>query len=405
MQTAGYGSSRRVPEQFAHGRFKFIDGLRGLAATWVMLYHLFFGHPALAAAFPTLLLASFLRGYLGVVIFFVLSGFVMAFSQQGARVTPGYLLNFAARRSLRLDPSYWVMMAIYILVTWFLRKMGSGSFDGWLPTKGDVLINMVYLQDLTGKSEILAVSWTLCLEVQFYIVLILCRGLGQWLNHRLQNDNAGQLHGEQWILGFVSLLALCTFIWSDRFISATFLPFWPLFYLGALTWWTLSGELSLKWLIGYAALTAIIAMASKPPTKFLTCAVPTNVFTAIVTAGLIYWAGRQNRLYSWLRFRSIQFLGMISYSLYLVHSHIILWTFGFEKRLTHHSATTASTLAAGAIAIAVSIGIAWLMYRFVERPGVWLGKKLKHRFDSRGVRNSPAAAPVVGMLHAVTERS
>ena len=54
-------------------------------------------------------------GSAGVPIFFVISGFVIAYSVRNARVTPGYLANYALRRSVRLDPPYWTTIAFVLL--------------------------------------------------------------------------------------------------------------------------------------------------------------------------------------------------------------------------------------------------------------------------------------------------
>ena len=51
-------------------------------------------------------------GFVGVDIFFVLSGFVIAYSVREARITPRFLGRFALRRSIRLDPPYWITIAI-----------------------------------------------------------------------------------------------------------------------------------------------------------------------------------------------------------------------------------------------------------------------------------------------------
>ena len=82
-------------------RFLFIDGLRGIASLAVVIYHLGpAGHLAgrLNQFVPVPIVAIFTRGGLGVAIFFVLSGFVIAYSQRGARVTARYFGNFAFRR-------------------------------------------------------------------------------------------------------------------------------------------------------------------------------------------------------------------------------------------------------------------------------------------------------------------
>jgi peptidoglycan/LPS O-acetylase OafA/YrhL len=88
------------------GRFKFVDALRGIAAVSVVLFHLKEGKhiPNLYALMPKWLQTLFDHGVLGVSIFFVLSGFVIAHSLYKQHVTLRLAGRFMLRRSIRLDP-------------------------------------------------------------------------------------------------------------------------------------------------------------------------------------------------------------------------------------------------------------------------------------------------------------
>lgn len=89
-------------------RFEFIDGLRGLAALSVVLFHL---HVAIdhliPSAFPSYLSQIFSFGYLGIQIFFVISGFVIAYSLRDIHINFAYFSIFykeiATVRSALLD--------------------------------------------------------------------------------------------------------------------------------------------------------------------------------------------------------------------------------------------------------------------------------------------------------------
>src|SRR5262245_5475109 len=98
-------------------RLVFLDALRGIAALAVVIMHMASVGPfapELAQVVPAPLMSIGARGFLGVEIFFVLSGFVIAMSIRGIRVTPRFFGNFALRRSLRLDPPYLLTIAIVI---------------------------------------------------------------------------------------------------------------------------------------------------------------------------------------------------------------------------------------------------------------------------------------------------
>ncbi len=97
-------------------RYTTIDGLRGLAATAVMLHH-FTGHRAFApsaSVLPSIANQALGVGNIGVPIFFVISGFVISNSIGLSRVDTYYILNFALRRSIRLDPPYWCTILLIV---------------------------------------------------------------------------------------------------------------------------------------------------------------------------------------------------------------------------------------------------------------------------------------------------
>src|SRR5262245_38603017 len=88
------------------GRLHFLDALRGLAAVAVMLFHFFHKgvsplHERLAASLPAWMSHTLSSMYCGVDVFFVLSGFVIAFSMDGQTTNVRYAGNFILRRSLR----------------------------------------------------------------------------------------------------------------------------------------------------------------------------------------------------------------------------------------------------------------------------------------------------------------
>ncbi len=75
-----------------------LDGLRGLAILWVVLYHC---NPLLQG---TWIYSASLWGWAGVIVFFVLSGFLITSILLGTRDKPHYFHNFHARRALRIWP-------------------------------------------------------------------------------------------------------------------------------------------------------------------------------------------------------------------------------------------------------------------------------------------------------------
>src|SRR5436305_2409824 len=120
------------------GRFVFVDAVRGIAALAVAWHHITLWGPLEAHSarlLPEFALSIARNGQYGVQMFFVISGFVIAYSIRGARVTPTYLGGFALRRSIRLDPPYWTAISCVLALHAFGPLTGfiPSPYEGWPP--------------------------------------------------------------------------------------------------------------------------------------------------------------------------------------------------------------------------------------------------------------------------------
>ena len=342
----------------------FIDGLRAFACLSVVVYHFYAVsvlHGPLARWVPAPLEWVLARSKLGVDVFFVISGFVIAHSVRSARLNPSFVANFAVRRSIRLDPPYWAAMALSIAVgaPRALRVTGSA-----LPTTRQLLRNVFYLQELTHSHRILDVSWTLCFEVQFYIVLILSLAAAQWLAARSRFTVASVALAITWP---VSLATLAVPAGRVSAVPGLFVNQWYGFYLGVLARRALSssGRSRGAWFWTYAAAAAAT----------LRFQWDWAVVTALATALLIYAVGRLGRLGTALRWRPVQVVGRASYSIYLVHGVFAVAILDYGRRRTGDAVLPAvgwELLALGLTAVT-----SWLMFRYVERPATQLAAGIK----------------------------
>lgn len=107
-------------------------------------------------------------GQNGVDIFFVISGFVMAYTQS---LKPKTVMQFLANRAIRIVPLYWllttVLIAIYFLIPSVFRELNL-SFEYAISSY------LFFCQFLLDKTPLIHVGWTLELEVIFYLIFGLC---------------------------------------------------------------------------------------------------------------------------------------------------------------------------------------------------------------------------------------
>lgn len=374
------------------GRSTFIDALRGIAALGVACYHITRYEPGGQPSrelIPRFVLAGFDHAWIGVQIFFVISGFVIAYSLREARVTPGYFANYALRRSVRLDPPYWTTI-VFVLLLHALLHLHLG-FESPLdvPSKLEpelsaslVASHLVYLQNILGYDNLSAGFWTLCIEVQFYILYVTGLGIAQRAGLAIA-QRASPRHTGTWLLVvFLPAALLSLFEWTRTAGAQSvydndmwIIRFFCMFFLGAAALWTLEGWIpaALFWLYVVAVVGRIVMQAwFEGLSDDLTVGL-----SAALAAGLaIYLTGRLGKLGSWFGAPILQYLGRISYSLYLIHFPIsyVVMLLGYEVRGTPGPAEAIVWLG---LALAASLAAAHVLYVLVEAPSVRLAARLK----------------------------
>jgi peptidoglycan/LPS O-acetylase OafA/YrhL len=334
-------------------RFAFIDALRGIAALWVVLYHLFEAkHVAnLEIVLPHWTVQLMHMGYLGLAIFFVLSGFVIAHSIGGARVDASYIGRFMLRRSVRLAPPYWASILAIILV----------AAQAELPSVPSLLAHMFYLQDLLRFEPISPIYWTLCLEIQLYLVFVSLLAIA----HRFRSSGTDprSLYIVFAAAAVVAALFPLAIVYEETLPAGLFLRKWYAFLVGVFAYWAVTGTIRRTTFYAYAGAVFVGAIY-------------VNNADAIVSMGigaLLLEAGRAGKLCDWLNTRPLQLLGRISYSLYLTHPPITAVTLAFTLyRLTPR--TPLWELIWLVVVVAVSCIGAWLFWRFIEKPSMVLAR-------------------------------
>jgi peptidoglycan/LPS O-acetylase OafA/YrhL len=320
-------------------RLKFIDGMRGIAACMVMLYH--FGSRAGLRPVTE-------WGYLGVGVFFVISGFVIA-STLDRKLSGTVIGRFFARRFVRLDIPYWANIVLAMFLGTVLYRFG-GSIHHY--SARQVAAHLVYLQDILGIAPINDVYWTLCFEVQFYLTL----AFALWAAQRLRVPR-GIFQSAIIASIILSVLYNAGFIHSPRGLM---FPFWWAFALGGMIFWWRAGQVS-----GAALLAGFASVSFLPFVGHEAWRI-----TGLLAGLAIVMAFRARAEGRWLSGNGWQFLGRISYSLYLYHS-LIGW--GAQTLALRYVGPYAALL----FGIAVSVLAASGAYVLIEYPAVQLSHRIR----------------------------
>ncbi|TDC06512.1 acyltransferase [Nonomuraea longispora] len=323
-----------------------IDGLRLLAALCVVLFHYTFSgwagdHSPVVFAAES---AWSKYGYLGVDLFFLVSGFVVLMSAWGR--TPR---AFVVSRVVRLYPAYWVGIAVTSVVT---VTLGQGVFEVSLP---QVLANLTMFQSVPNIANVDVVYWTLWAEMRFYFLILaftfvgmtrtrVMVGLWAWLGLTVLVQ-AGLLPG------IADLVVQSEF--SHYFIAG--MALFMLYRFGLSVQIALLVPICLGNAV-YRAVGYADAVGERYSVEY-----SHGVIIAVVVLIFLVMTLIALRATRWLGRPWLVTAGALTYPLYLLHAHV-----GFVIFARVGDAVNKYVLLAGLIA--VMLGAAYLVYRFVERP-------------------------------------
>ena len=156
----------------ATGRIAVLDGLRGCAILLVVISHVRYG---LSVAHPAdkIVVHVMAMGWVGVDLFFVLSGFLVTGVLLDSRGGNGFYANFYRRRVLRIFPLYYCFLALVVSIA-IVRRAESAEARMLLANAGWYVTYLVNVLSLTAPLVTLPWGtgplWTLAVEEHFYLV-------------------------------------------------------------------------------------------------------------------------------------------------------------------------------------------------------------------------------------------
>jgi peptidoglycan/LPS O-acetylase OafA/YrhL len=340
-----------------------LDGLRGLCALYVLLFHCwaytFRGFPRYRG--PDWL--SWLGfGRLAVVLFLVLSGFSLAMSAARTGWRLGGLGRYARRRAWRILPAYWAALVFSLVIAWTVVRQPHNPE----PTGESVVVYTLLLQDLIAAPTPNGAFWSISVEVLLYgvlpLLLVLCRRFGPAAMLAIVTlpvvligfvvFDGSPPAGDNWLTPHLlpvfaaGVVAAGVVAAGDRFRR---LPWAWLSVLAAVPVGVLILHQGSRWMVHhYYWVDMAIAPAM---TLFL---------LAIVS-------GRPAALVRLLDSRPLERLGSFSYSLYLIHVPIVV-AISLKlvaPRLGHGTAAFLVTTVLGG---GLSLAGGWLFARVFEFP-------------------------------------
>jgi len=371
-----------------------LDGIRGLAILLVMLFHLAHANTNTPSALVNGLLRLGGSLWVGVDLFFALSGFLITGILLDSVADPHFFKNFYGRRLLRIAPLYYgFLLLLFIVVS---TRFAEGPRP-WV-------LLLLYLQNTPlwyhlpatmPLAEHVSMLWSLAVEEQFYlvwpVVIYLVRDRRKLLWIALAGAVAAPLarallfaHGaspqETYELTICRADALLGGAWLALVTRGparnTVIRFAP-------------------WLF-WAALGSCVAIGMHA--QRYTREVPAVTLygyslTAITGAAVIAMSlGSGSGVAATMKMPALRFLGKYSYCLYLVHQ-FVFWCLQISILPAIQARTHSMLLyhfVDSALVFAISIGVAMISFRFFEQPVL----RLKSRFNYDRAAASPPVSTV-----------
>ena len=323
-----------------------IDGLRGIAIILVLFFHFEIG--------------GIDNGFLGVDIFFVISGFLITqLISKEIAAEKFSISEFYCRRIRRLFPALFFMILLVSLASFIFFDRDSFEKFGFSLITTSLFASNIWFWTETGYfapsalEKPLLHTWSLSVEEQFYLffplLLLICRRF--------------LFQSPLLIITSIFILSLLLYLYGFYYHpDATF------FLLPTRIWQLLAGSIiALLYLnrrrkfknLGFHTLGAFLVLISLFPQFISALKIPPTIPCTIGTA-LILLPIQNSWIVKLLSFKPLIWVGLLSYSLYLWHWPIYV----FYKYLSIENIDTINKL----VLVLLSLFFAWCSWRYIESP-------------------------------------
>ncbi|RZK25551.1 MAG: acyltransferase [Flavobacterium sp.] len=325
-----------------------IDFLRFAASSWVVLFHLNEGIPLVDNGYR-----SFAKlGYLGVPIFFVVSGYCIALAAQSSKNS----IDFLTKRFFRIFPCYWLSLLIVLIgIGFYILLRGQNSLVVLPRSLKDVSATILLLTNpFSSVPTINWVYWSLTVEIFFYLAVALSLLL------KSKNRNF-------FILG---LSALSFFPRLFEIPGLFFLQQWPSFGIGlALYFLQIDKKISVMPLTILLLNSTNLIVGTHPAYYSIV-----SFLTLGAIAISIYWKDIPNNFFSKL--------GDYSYAVYLIHVPLGIYALGIFKTATIQVNVIYNVIYDLSM-LTLCIGISTVIFKYLELPAIKFGKKVAKRLNKK----------------------
>jgi peptidoglycan/LPS O-acetylase OafA/YrhL len=354
-------------------RLEFLDALRGLAAIYVVIYHmLLLPQPNLV---PPRWAAKFaLAGGTGITLFFIVSAFSLYYTMPLRLKERSPVGSFYLHRFFRIAPLFYVLLVLSLIRDRWLFGQPHAALD--VALSAAFVFNLVPLK----QEGLVWASWTIGVEMLFYLAFPL-------IYRRVKSCAEA-----------VTFVFVCLLAWSAIQLLLDY-PVIPASWKASILQWSVFRHLPT-----FAAGILVYHVYMSLDAAKIHAGHFKSVGDAFIMAGLFgfmaylqfwlptvfgddyYWQGVifgcifvGLALSPWTLFVNVltRYLGKISYSIYLVHTTVVfMLTPVYHFVYQRSPSLSVAFLACLTLTLAIVLPISTLTYRLIEEPGMWLGKRV-----------------------------
>ena len=337
------------------GYLSSLDLLRGIAALAVCYFHFTHGNPDFLSK-TNLLYQSGRYGFLGVDVFFVISGFVIPYAMYRGMYRFKNFGKFLLKRVIRIEPPFIASIILVIALNWLSTLSPYYRGAGFTIDFTALALHLGYLNAFFQYPWVNDVYWTLAIEFQYYIIIALIFPL--------------LIHSKK----YYSFIAVGVFGMMGFFITGHnfIFNYGLLFVVGILLFQFKIGYLK-DAEFGTLLLIALLMIFVKFDKRYLVAALLPYFF--------ILYFDFNNKI--------SKFLGNISYSLYLVHIPIGGRIINICETLIQSELLRSVFVF---VALAGSIFAAWVFFMVIEKPAMELAKKIGYSKKQINLEVKPESA-------------
>lgn len=326
-----------------------IDLLRFVAASWVALFHFNSNIPYSITDNYYRVFCSY--GYLGVPIFFALSGYCMGLAESHVKSPQVFLI----KRLFRIFPPYWFSLFVFVLCVLIVKMVTGTNSVNSLPKNIEniVAIIFLYIKPLSKFEALNSVHWTLVYELTFYLVLFSKLFLPTKIRPILILSLS--------VLGIIIPNSFFTPLFVFNEVS-TFLIGYSFYYI--------LNNKSILWLQLTIFISSFIGLSKKHSSEYIAI--------VILVCSLLFIDKLRP-----LKDNYLSKLGDYSYSIYLVHIPIGIFLTVYLRRNYDFANHLINNMIFDLIMLSFVILVSRLIFYNIELPSIDLGRKLSKAVEKR----------------------